>query len=682
MYENQTVVYSGGSKRLWHNFFPDDIASNFLWGEMRRVSMQVYWPAGKVLGGISIYNDLIYSRGAMSVYDEWEKQGCKGWSAKDVFPYFMKLEDNRDPEYLANGFYHFQGTLRNAQRCSPPKAYLVPAENRTNLDIVTSAYVKKIPVVADLPVGNNLQAFAIAPLNYQINNPHLQQTVEQRLADDSNIEEYIHNRTGLKTCQQILLTEPLRKVGARAFDKPNPGCTDLVNEGDKYYECIARGAVLPISHAVGTAKMGDPNDPTTVVDPLLNVKVWGNFNWSKPKNAKEKAHYQQLCPFIDKNGFAQSGKASSKCIFADTFVPFTKDHWDTEYDYIVVGAGSSGAVVASRLSEDPNVKVLLLEAGGPENQITDVPLVAASLQQTPVDWAYQTEPQEASCFGLKGRRSRWPRGRVLGGSSVLNYMLYVRGNRKDYDNWERLGAKGWSWKDVFPYFLKSEDNRDPPLVESGWMIPQGTIRRGARCSTSKAFLVPTRGRKNFDIVVFAHATKIPVVADLPVGYNLQDHIYPGGIHILINSPVSILQPRIINLKDINNFILFGRAMKICLSAVDTPAIQKVGGKLFESPLPGCDQFPRHTDAFLECLARTYTATLYHPVGTCKMGHPLDPTTVVDPQLRVKGVHGLRVADASIMPEIVSGNTNAPCIMIGEKAADLIRGKRTILRKKT
>ncbi|GIY28214.1 glucose dehydrogenase [Caerostris extrusa] len=87
----------------------------------------------------------------------------------------------------------------------------------------------------------------------------------------------------------------------------------------------------------------------------------------------------------------------------DTFVPFTKDYWDTEYDYIVVGGGSSGAVIASRLSEDPNVKVLLLEAGGPENQITDVPLVAASLQQTPVDWAYQTEPQQASCFGLKGR---------------------------------------------------------------------------------------------------------------------------------------------------------------------------------------------------------------------------------------------------------------------------------------
>ncbi|GFT09806.1 glucose dehydrogenase [Nephila pilipes] len=385
------------------------------------------------------------------------------------------------------------------------------------------------------------------------------------------------------------------------------------------------------------------------------------------------------------------------------------------------------------------------------------------------------------------------------------------------------------------------------------MIPQGTIRRGARCSTSKAFLAPTRGRKNLDIVVFAHATKIlfdghkraravqfdrlkityvvharkeiilsagavnspqllifrnrpqtsfaklgliPVISDLPVGYNLQDHIYPGGIHVLINEPMSILQPRIINLKDINNFILFGRgpfttlggvetlgfihtkyenasndypdveihfvsgspvsdggqtfqrvmgvsqelwdtfykpyvfrdtfsmnpvllrpkskgyiklrstdpydppiinprylthpqdiltmvdSMKICLSALDTVPIQKVGGKLFESPLPGCDHFPRHTDQFLECLARTYTATLYHPAGTCKMGSVLDPTTVVDPQLRVKGVYGLRVADASIMPEIVSGNTNAPCIMIGEKAADIIRGKRTILRKKT
>lgn len=581
----------------------------------------------------------------------------------------------------------------------------------------------------------------------------------------------------------------------------------------------------------------------------------------------------------------------------DTVLPLTTDRWKTEYDYIIVGAGSSGAVIANRLSEDPNVTVLLLEAGGNENQMTDVPLVAASLQQTPVDWSYQTEPQEAACFGLLGRRSRWPRGRVLGGSSVLNYMLYVRGNKRDYDNWERLGAEGWSWTEVFPYFLKSEDNRDPSLIESGyhstggyltvstppyatpltkgyidagltlgypnidingprqtgWMIPQGTIRRGARCSTAKAFLNPARGRSNLDIVIFAYATKIhfdkfkrartvefdrmknthfvharkeiivsagainspqllmlsgigprhhleklgiPVIADLPVGYNLQDHIYPGGLHVLINEPHSVVQPRIVNLMDINQFILFGRgpftilggvetlgfintkyanksddwpdveihfvsgspasdggqtfqrvmgvaedlwekyykpyvfqdtfsinpvllrpkskgfiklrspnpyeppiidpkyltdphdiltmvdSMKICISVVKTAAIQKYEGKLFETSLPGCDQYPRWSDPFLACLARTYTATLYHPVGTCKMGGIWDPTTVVDPQLRVKGVHGLRVADASIMPEIVSGNTNAPCIMIGEKAADIIKGRRTLLKEKS
>ncbi|KAF8783201.1 Glucose dehydrogenase like protein [Argiope bruennichi] len=158
---------------------------------------QIFWPAGKVLGGISIYNDLIYSRGAMEIYDKWAEQGCKGWSGREVFPYFMKLEDNRDPEYLANGyhsiggpvtitkpryesiikkpifesakmfgykvvdpntpklsgFYDFQATIRNSQRCSPPKAYLVPAEYRPNLDIVTSAYVKKIKIEGKQATG-------------------------------------------------------------------------------------------------------------------------------------------------------------------------------------------------------------------------------------------------------------------------------------------------------------------------------------------------------------------------------------------------------------------------------------------------------------------------------------------------------------------------------------------------
>lgn len=119
------------------------------------------------------------------------------------------------------------------------------------------------------------------------------------------------------------------------------------------------------------------------------------------------------------------------------------------------------------MSEDPGKKILLLEAGGSENILSDIPLAAAMLQMTPIDWAYQTEPQEAACFGLVNRRSRWPRGRVLGGSSVLNYMLYVRGNKRDYNRWAREGAEGWSWADVFPYFLKSEDNRDETIAANG-----------------------------------------------------------------------------------------------------------------------------------------------------------------------------------------------------------------------
>lgn len=114
--------------------------------------------------------------------------------------------------------------------------------------------------------------------------------------------------------------------------------------------------------------------------------------------------------------------------------------------------------------------VLLLEAGGSENVLSDIPIAAATLQMTTIDWAYQSEPQEASCFGLINRRSRWPRGRVLGGSSVLNYMLYVRGNARDYDRWEQSGNPGWSWSEVLPFFIKSEDNQDPETMGNGKFI--------------------------------------------------------------------------------------------------------------------------------------------------------------------------------------------------------------------
>jgi len=208
--------------------------------------------------------------------------------------------------------------------------------------------------------------------------------------------------------------------------------------------------------------------------------------------------------------------------------------------------------MAARLSEDPTKTVLLLEAGYTENVASDIPLLAFYLQQTPMDWAFLTQPQNKSCFGIKGRQSRWPRGKTLGGSSAINVMLYVRGNARDYDKWAADGAEGWSWPEVFPYFIKSEDNRDPAYIASGYhgvggpltvstysaptkvaeafrdagpylgypsgdfngpiqstfAIPQRTIRDGQRCSVAKAYLQPNVNRTNLHILVKSYVTRI------------------------------------------------------------------------------------------------------------------------------------------------------------------------------
>lgn len=514
--------------------------------------------------------------------------------------------------------------------------------------------------------------------------------------------------------------------------------------------------------------------------------------------------------------------------------------------------------------------------------------LAGYLQLSDLDWQYQTAPppNAAYCQAMVGDRCNWPRGKVMGGSSVLNAMVYVRGNKRDYDYWEEQGNPGWGYDNVLHYFKKSEDNRNPylnngkyheaggyltvqeapwrtPLAlafvkagtemgyehrdingeeQTGFMLTQATIRRGSRCSTSKAFLRPVRLRKNLDIIMHSQMTRILInkfnrahgiefirngqthvvyatkevilsagainspqllmisgigpkehlaehnitqIVDLPVGSNLQDHVGLGGFTFTITEPVSFTKKRyqtvavamdyimnergpmtmhgveavafvntkyadpsgkwpdiqyhfapssinsdggeqirkILNLRDgvfntvykplLNtetwtilplllrpkstgwvrlrsknplqkpiiepnyfahrediNVLIEG--IRIALNISDQPAMQRFGSQPHKIPFPGCRQFPFMSDEYWECSLRQFTFTIYHPTGTCKMGPSWDEGAVVDPRLRVYGVTGLRVVDASIMPTIISGNPNAPVIMIGEKASDLIK----------
>ncbi|XP_055608610.1 glucose dehydrogenase [FAD, quinone]-like [Uranotaenia lowii] len=564
-----------------------------------------------------------------------------------------------------------------------------------------------------------------------------------------------------------------------------------------------------------------------------------------------------------------------------------------EYDFIIVGASPAGCVLANRLSENPDWKVLLLEAGPGENEFNNIPLLTTFLQQNSnYNWGDVAEMQNNSCWGMIDQRCSIPHGKGLGGSSLINYMMYTRGNPADFDRWAALGNPGWSYNDVLPYFLRSESASLRGLENSSYHGYGGELRvefprfrtnlartfvrgakeighkkidyngksqlgvsyiqtnamNGMRQTAYRAFVEPIlASRPNLHVkpnsrvnkILINHNTKVaygvtyvknfrhfdvharkeviitagginsaqllmlsgvgpkehlqnikvPVVENRPVGQNMMDGVLFNGLTFVLNetgqalltdsrfqlhsiadyfngqgpltvpggvealdflqtsraqqsgvpdialifstgslvsdgglglrngkriktsiynrvyrpletipndqwtATVMLLHPQSrghLKLRNANPYnapkiytnqlseendvetLLEGikEAVRISKSA----SMRRYDARVLGIPLPNCDQYPLTDDEYWRCAIRTLSSTAYQQLGACRMGPEEDPTTVVSPELKVHGVHNLRVADVSVVPTTISGQVGAVAYMIGEKAADLVQSQ--------
>ncbi|KAF5286204.1 hypothetical protein FQA39_LY16374 [Lamprigera yunnana] len=738
---------------------------------------------------------------------------------------------------------------------------------------------------------------------------------------DKNNEDVNTLLDGVRFYQNLFKTKAFAKHNPKLVNPDLVNCRGFEYDSDNFWRCAIRNLAGTVYHVAGTCKMGPKDDRTAVVDNRLRVygvkglrvvdasimpsMISTNINAAvmmigqKASEMIEEDWSQQPYGTLDvstivmnhisnvletcSNGFSGSSSQlfltllqtliSAKCNlepegrYPIDYGPRLNE--GEEFDFIIVGAGAAGSILANRLSEVQGWKILLLEAGTYPSAMTEVPGLFNKLPQTREDWNITTERTEG--LGLKNERHLYPRGKVLGGSTSINAMLYLRSTKKDHDEWVRMGNSGWDWNTALKYYENFEnvdnDNKGELNIskiitqhpikdvfiqsytnlgikkhqQNGFEDAYMTVFEGTRSNAAKAFLSKIANHQNFYLGLNAHVTKllfdengrvngievminnrhikiyskkevilsagsinsaqillhsgigpkehlenlgIPARRNLKVGENFQDHVIFLGLfvdvdesvfppwsekntldemydylvhqkgpysmpplqnfqlhmntkkddefpnlqinqvvcsrnkaeHISVGLKVFNFADEIVQLilehnRNTSGIILFPKALtpksrgKLLLRSNDpfdmplifpnylseeedlevlldginfikrllrTEPFKSINPKIFDLQLENCKMFEFDTDNYWRCAIKYLITHLHHPCGTCKMGPESDPDAVVAPNLKIHGVEGIRVADASIMPQLPRANTMATTILIGAKAADLIK----------